>query len=330
MARTSFEGEKPSFTALPNWLAGRASALEIAVLWALQFHYPDIRPSLSRLATLTGLSRRTVMKVVADLERKGWISHDTTRTKGGSLASNRYQLRVWGGEIPDANPAPNARGRAGAALVEPRAGDALEQEMPHPPRAGAALGVGQELPGGRAGAALEEEQEKKNNSRKKKPPLSPASGGATAGPPLVNSPPDPNPSTASGPPDPSPGSAAPLPKAPRFRPTIESIPAGLLPVDREILEFWGHKAGRKSRDAWEYLLGQLERIQQHPQGGTEVVRLQLGRGIEADAAGKPWASVTFDNWWKYGREQQQRRVSQTSQAFANVSAFLDAVEAAKR
>lgn len=54
--------------------------------------------------------------------------------------------------------------------------------------------------------------------------------------------------------------------------------------------------------AWSFLLGQLEQIQGHIEGGTEVVRCQLTRGIDVvQAGGKPWTSVTFDNWHRYGR-----------------------------
>jgi hypothetical protein len=150
----AFEGQRPSFTPLPNWLRGQASALEIAVLWVLQSHYPEIRPSLSRLAEEASLSRRTVQKVLADMERKGWLVRVHRLKEAGARDCNLYQLRIW-------NDQPPAGGRAGDAH---RAGDALGGG------ARDALGVGQEMHGGRAGDAHEEDQQNKiNTSRSRKP-----------------------------------------------------------------------------------------------------------------------------------------------------------------
>lgn len=110
----------------------------------------------------------------------------------------------------------------------------------------------------------------------------------------------------------------------RFRAKTGDIPAGLLPVEQELLSFWAEKAGTSSQRAWRVLLTELEKIQHAPGGGTEVVREQLNQATQAG-----WRSVTHTNWLAYGQKRQsgqQRPMTKTSQAVANVAAFLRASE----
>lgn len=118
--------------------------------------------------------------------------------------------------------------------------------------------------------------------------------------------------------------STPGPTATKFRAKADDIPAGLLPVEHELLSFWAEKAGTSSLRAWRVLLTELEKIQHAPGGGTEVVREQL---IQATQAG--WRSVTCTNWLAYGQKRQQpqqRTMTRTSQAVENVAAFLRAAE----
>jgi hypothetical protein len=318
-AGSTFAGGRPPFTALPNWLAGRATAFEIAVLWSLQHHYPNICPSLNRIATMSGLSRRTVMGVLNTLERRGWVVREHRRDVRGDSAPNHYVLTIWG-EPPS---------------------EGVGQEMPHP---------GQEMPGGRAGDALGVGQEmppkknnnNKNNSRKVEPPLPPA-GGTHAQEALqravdeawaqgegmpeaeylelagtLGADPQPQHPAAQDP-------NAPSPKKPRmksFVPTAEDIPACLLPVEAPLRAFWQDKTGRRTQQAWNCLTGALERIWQHPDGGTAAVREQLENATQAG-----WRSITFANWLKYGQTGPVRtpagaRKTRGEEAVDNVLAFL--------
>lgn len=86
---------RPYFTPLPNWLAGQASHLEIPVLWVLQLHHPHIRPSTQRIADLIGLHRSTVIKVLNDMERKGWVKRVPRASSDGRTLANGYELRIW-------------------------------------------------------------------------------------------------------------------------------------------------------------------------------------------------------------------------------------------
>jgi hypothetical protein len=88
-------------------------------------------------------------------------------------------------------------------------------------------------------------------------------------------------------------------RSPRFQPSQDLISVELLPVAPEILGFWATKAGSRSQQAWNALIGQLVLILQDPMGGTESLRSQLQTGIER-AAIKPWMSVTYANWKQFG------------------------------
>lgn len=83
-------------------------------------------------------------------------------------------------------------------------------------------------------------------------------------------------------------------------PAHDDVPAALLPVVRELLAFWPARKGAKTLAAWELLCGELHRIQNHPQGGTEIVRGQLEQGTTAGIDGKAWQSIRFANWLSYG------------------------------
>jgi hypothetical protein len=86
-------------------------------------------------------------------------------------------------------------------------------------------------------------------------------------------------------------------KAARFEPTAEAIPAALLPVQREILVFWTESSGKKSQIAWNRLMGQLQKIQDDSQGGTEILRDQLEEG-----AARGWEGITHVNWERFGKK----------------------------
>lgn len=152
--RSEFAGQKPSFTALPNWLLGKASALEIAVLWVLQSHYPEIRPSITRLADCANLSRRTVFNVLADLERKGWLVRKHREFESGKKAPNLYRLTIWDGEPkPTGDSAPHA----------------LVQEMHHGDSAPRARGIVQEMHHDGAPRAHEVDQIEEEQLEERKP-----------------------------------------------------------------------------------------------------------------------------------------------------------------
>ena len=120
-------------------------------------------------------------------------------------------------------------------------------------------------------------------------------------------------------------------RKPRFQPSQDLIPAALLPVHPEILGFWATKAGARTEQAWNGLIKQLGLIQDDPQGGTEMVRTQLQTGIDR-APIKPWLSVSYGNWRKFGMQQQgtssNRRPTPEENAAAAV-AFIQARDARK-
>jgi hypothetical protein len=327
---TEYIGQRPSFTALPNWLRGQATPLELAILWCLQSHYPNIHPSMALLAEEACLSRRSVSGVLAGMERKGWLVREHAFAECGRKASNRYRLTIWD---------------VSWALVD-RAGDALGQEVPYLDRAGGALGIGQEVHGDRAGGAHKEDQEKKNKKKKTyEPPLPPAAQGerrpeaVAAGPcrdrdGFLISIPEPQPPVAPEPPPEAQAAVQPQPQQrplPRpqpeppperapdpeaivpvkpqaqtreagFKPAHEDVPAALLPVVRELLAFWSARnpKAKRTRRAWEGMLTEARKIQDHQQGGTEILREQLQEGAAARVSGPGWLGLNFNRWQQYG------------------------------
>jgi hypothetical protein len=332
---------RPHFTPLPNWLAGQASHLEIAVLWVLQLHYPRIRPSTQRIADTIGLHRSTVIKVLNDMERKGWVKRLPRASRDGRTLPNSYELRIWPTDEQMAasigtNQLRPPRGRSkrtpAAAVIDPASPESVQGDevgvVQDDTRKHWGLGVAEND----TGVAQDDTGVAENDTRKHRAsdenPVEPGvvlndGGGSskTTGSRSRNKKikeeeiQEVSASQASGdhaqpsdgrcldqdqPPDPP-------ANAPRFRPTGELIPAALLPVEREILGFWPKKGGGKNQRAWSFLMGQLEQIRTHPAGGTEVVRAQLLLGVKAWEAGKPWSSVRFDNWLRYGPATHQAR-----------------------
>lgn len=78
-----------------------------------------------------------------------------------------------------------------------------------------------------------------------------------------------------------------------YQPSPDAIPAPLAGVERELLDFWAEKGGRRTERAWSGLLAHLERIRQA--GGLEAVREQLEAGTQAG-----WQGITYANWQRFG------------------------------
>jgi hypothetical protein len=87
-----------------------------------------------------------------------------------------------------------------------------------------------------------------------------------------------------------------------FKPAYEDVPAALLPVVRELLAFWPARnpKGRRTQGAWDRMLANARKIQDHPQGGTEILRQQLEEGTEARVSGPGWLGLDFGRWQQYG------------------------------
>ena len=315
--QTSADARSGGFTCLPNWLFGQATAHELVLLLTQQYHAPNSHPSLATLARESGLSKRTVQNVLNDLEGKGWLVRKQA-FNGKQKAANCYLLAIWSGPI----------GMAGAAM------------WPDLPLQNADL-VRQELPVGMAPAATkQEESNNKNKSNSLRPPLPPSGGNAREGQgeliEVEALPVDaavPNAPAGGIVPEPPPPTKPVKARKARFQPSHDLIPAELLPVHPEILGFWATKAGARTQVAWDGLIKQLGLIQQDPQGGTEMVRAQLQTGIDR-APIKPWLSVSYGNWRKFGLPQGSspstgnRRLTPT-EAAAQAVAFFHAREAKK-
>jgi hypothetical protein len=111
------------------------------------------------------------------------------------------------------------------------------------------------------------------------------------------------------PPQPAPDPEAIVPVKPKaktreagFKPAHDDVPEALLPEVRELLEFWparNPKAKRTQR-AWEGMLTEAQKIQDHQQGGTEILREQLDEGAKARISGPGWLGLNFNRWQQFG------------------------------
>lgn len=164
------QGSRVTFTALPNWIKGRLTPFELCLLWTLQSHYPMIFPSLNLLAKESGMSRRKVILVMADLEAKGLVEKRLAFFHDGRKASSRYRLTVWDAKWLDQ-----------VRQEQEGAGDPWGHALP----VGMVHGVhlegptvvhGSLHPGARR--APEEDQEKNNKPKSKEPPSIPPLGGS--------------------------------------------------------------------------------------------------------------------------------------------------------
>ena len=330
---TEFIGQKPPFTALPNWLRGKTTPLELAVMWCLQSHFPNIHPGLNLLAEEAGMAKSTLCSVLSGLERKGWVGRERAFLDNGRSTSTRYRLTIW-----DAHWQFEAEQSAWSV----RETDSTEcpgngQLKVSGRRTGSVRETDRECPGD----GQEVDKSKKINSKKAlEPPLPPSGGNAPEGQGELITvealPVDaavPNTPAGGKVPEPPPPTKPVKARKARFQPSHDLIPAALLPVHPEILGFWATKAGARTQLAWDGLIKQLGLIQQDPQGGTEMVRTQLQTGIDR-APIKPWLSVSYGNWRKFGLPQGSapstgnRRMTQT-EAAAHAVAFYHAREAKK-
>jgi len=326
----SSDARAGGFTCLPNWLFGEATAQELVVLLALQYHAPNIRPSLTALARESGLGKSTVCRTLAALKDRGWLRTERQFTTEGRNCPTAYHLMIQRGKPASAAVVPERDTSLKAPdLVVPERDDRpVETGLIVPEREGDCPGAGHE----------QEEDKNKRNPTALEPPLPPTARGehrpeAGAARPcrdrdgfLVPNP-EPQPPVAVEPPSEPPAAVQPQPQQqnpPRplpeppdpeavppvkpkarqreagFRPAHEDVPAALLPVVRELLAFWPARKGAKTLAAWELLCSELQRIQDHPQGGTEIVRGQLEAGTTAGIDGKAWQSIRFANWLSYG------------------------------
>lgn len=337
----NFSSRRVNFVPLPAWVYGRSTPDEKAILGALQYHFPNIEPSIDRIVELSGVSKSSVLRVIQKLESKGWITVARTSKAKGKKMRNQYTLNIFSAPIEDFSSATLAplenlevppwhyqkcqnaevrgakTGQVRGATMAPKLNRAkLNQEE---------LNQGTREVAGRKALPLEE------------PPLVPPMGGAIefADPwleefepskPLSQAKPaekfqalpqsaaptkNAQAQAASLPIETEPAAAAvqtsstqptehaPKKRAGRFTPSADLIPAALLPVQSELLNFWELKSGEHSGAAWKRLLSGSQRIQADPRGGTEILRGQLLEGAEAG-----WKGVSFANWEKFGTKRR--------------------------
>jgi hypothetical protein len=297
---TEYIGQKPTFTALPNWLRGKATPLELAVMWCLQSHFPNIHPGLELLHKEAGMAKSTLCLVLTGLERKGWVRRERAFLENGRSTSTRYRLTIW-----ETHWQVEAEQSAQSVRETDRECPGDGQLKVSGRRTGSVRETDRECPGD----GQEVDKSKKINSKKAlEPPLPPSGGNAGEGQGElitvealpVDAALSKSTESAKVPEPPPQTMALTKPRKPRFQPTADDIPADLLPVQHELLAFWPTRSGQMTPEAWTRMLGQARQIQQDQRGGTEILRGQLEDGIAASIDGKRWQSLKFKNWELYG------------------------------
>jgi len=303
------------FTCLPNWLFGQATAQELVVLLALQHHAPNIHPSLATLARVSGLGKSTVCRILLGLKERGWLRTERRATDGGGNNSTSYHLLIWAIEPLSAIvPERDKLSQSGWGLVPERDTNKMNLrikdnptalEPPLPPTA-----RGELRPEAVAAGPCRDRDGFLISIPEPQPPVAPEPPpeAPVAVQPQPQQRPLPRPQPEP-PPEPAPDPEAVAPVKPKaktreagFKPAHEDVPAALLPVVRELLAFWparNPKAKRTQR-AWEGMLTEAQKIQDHQQGGTEILREQLEEGAAARISGPGWLGLNFNRWQQYG------------------------------
>jgi outer membrane biosynthesis protein TonB len=311
------------FTCLPNWLFGQATAQELVVLLALQHRAPNIHPSLSTLARESGLSKRTVQNALRGMEGKGWLTWEQASMGCGRRAANVYQLLIWSRPADMAGVAtwqevPHQEAELiWQEVPGDMAGGATKQDQENNKRNPTALepplpptARGERRPEAVAAGPCRDRDGFLISISEPQPPVAPEpppeATAAVQPQPQQRPRPEPRPEP---PPEPAQDPEAIVPVKPKaktreagFRPVHEDVPAALLPVVRELLAFWparNPKAKRTQR-AWEGMLTEAQKIQDHQQGGTEILREQLQEGAAARVSGPGWLGLNFNRWRQYG------------------------------
>lgn len=97
----NFSSRRVNFVPLPAWIYGRSTPDEKAVLGALQYHFPNIEPSIDRIIELSGVSKSGVLRVIQRLEAKGWITVSRTPKNEGKKVRNHYALNIFNISVGD-------------------------------------------------------------------------------------------------------------------------------------------------------------------------------------------------------------------------------------
>ena len=89
----------------------------------------------------------------------------------------------------------------------------------------------------------------------------------------------------------------------RFTAETKHIPFDLQNVADDVCAFFNsHKSGAKTKRAFDGLIKELLQIKLDKSGGIKAVQSQLAVAIKRSEMGeKKWASITYDNWQRFGQ-----------------------------
>lgn len=101
----------------------------------------------------------------------------------------------------------------------------------------------------------------------------------------------------------------------KFKPCADDIPFDLQNLAEQICNFFNaHKSGAKTKRAFDGLIKELLRIKADKAGGIKAVQTQLATAIKRSEMGeKKWASITYENWERFGQNAQSKQKVQAPQ-----------------
>lgn len=101
----------------------------------------------------------------------------------------------------------------------------------------------------------------------------------------------------------------------RFTAEAKHIPFDLQNVADDVCAFFNsHKSGAKTKRAFDGLIKELLQIKLDKSGGIKAVQSQLAVAIKRSEMGeKKWASITYDNWQRFGQSSTNNSKFQSPQ-----------------
>jgi predicted transcriptional regulator of viral defense system len=81
-------------TSLPNWLRGRASHVEISVLWTMQLFNGLEGITIEDVASECNMSTAELLEVFEGLAEKGWVLRDPWRSNIWSISPAREKQKL--------------------------------------------------------------------------------------------------------------------------------------------------------------------------------------------------------------------------------------------
>lgn len=86
---------RAGFTGMPNWMRGRFTAQEMALIWCVESYPPTEHPSVRQLARDIGVSVAGVHRIMRTLERDQILLRRPRFDEFGAQLANGYESTIY-------------------------------------------------------------------------------------------------------------------------------------------------------------------------------------------------------------------------------------------